>query len=354
MVDISKLTSEDVDGFAMGLFYPWIILSLLLGVVCFVLNGVTFSFYKRKSKETLSLMYAALSFCDMMAGISAILNGAALCMILTDLQRFKNKKKMLFSKSYFLCVSAFATSITSHVSVFYNTVLMVVRTINMIFPFYKTRNDILKLSFVIYAVIWVIITIAHVILSFGDENMQWLILIPVIGSQFIKKLFNLTESEDNLNKENLRKANYSIWICVPYVIPAVICMACFIVQAHKLLRKTEVSSDVNKRITITIFYLSGVFFICNTAMFVTCIVWIALPANQKNFLRLCMAAHFSNNILGFVNSAMNPIILILRGRDLQRFARRLLGSSVSENAGVGSVVLSRTITAETEITLRSV
>ena len=273
MVDISKLTSEDVDGFSMGLFYPWITLSFLLGAVCFVLNGVTFSFYKRKSKETLSLMYAALSLCDMMAGISAILNGAALCMILTDLQRFKNKKKMLFSKSYFLCVSAFATSITSHLSVFYNTVLMVVRTINMIFPFYKTRNDILKLSFVIYAALWVIITIAHVILSYKDEYMQWIILTPVIGSQFIKKLFNLPKGEVSL----LSTANYSLWICVPYFIPAVICMACFIVQAHKLLRKTEVSSDVNKRITITIFYLSGVFFICNTAMFVTCIVWIALP-----------------------------------------------------------------------------
>ena len=67
-----------------------------------------------------------------------------------------------------------------------------------------------------------------------------------------------------------------------------------------------------------------------------------------------MAGHFANNILGFVNSAMNPIILILRGRDLQRFARKLLGSSAAENVGVGTVVLSRKITAETEITLRSV
>ena len=116
----------------------------------------------------------------------------------------------------------------------------------------------------------------------------------MIGSQFIEKLFNLPKGEVNL----LSTANYSIWICVPYVIPAVICIACFIVQAHKLLRKTEVSSDVNKRITITIFYLSG--------------------------------------------------------RDLQRFARKLLGSSVAENVGVGSVVSSRKITAETEITLRSV
>ena len=227
---------------------------------------------------------------------------------------------------------------------------MVVRTINMIFLFYKTRNDILKLSFVIYAALWVIITIAHVILSYKDEYMQWIILTPVIGSQFIKKLFNLPKGKVSL----LSTANYSLWICVPYFIPAVICIACFIVQAHKLLRKTEVSSDVNKRITITIFYLSGVFFICNTAMFVTCIVWIALPEPEKSSLLLCMAGHFANNILGFVNSAMNPIILILRGRDLQRFARKLLGSSVAKNVGVGTVVLSRKITAETEITLRSV
>ena len=127
-------------------------------------------------------MYAALSLCDMMAGISAILNGAALCMILTDLQKVTNREEKLFSKSYFLCVSAFATSITSHLSVFYNTVLMVVRTINMILPFYKTRNDVLKLSFVIYAALWVIITIAHVILSYKDGYI-YTVAYPYTGDR---------------------------------------------------------------------------------------------------------------------------------------------------------------------------
>ena len=330
-----------MDGLAMGLFYPWIILSFLLGAVCFVLNGVTFSFYKRKGKETLSLMYAALSFCDMMAGISAILNGAALCMILRE----KNGEEMLFSKNYFLCVSAFATSITSHLSVFYNTVLMVVRTINMIFPFYKTRNDILKLSFVIYTAMWVIITVAHVIFKYKDGDIQEVIISPVIGYLVMDMLPIFTEDDSLM-----------ICICVPYVIPAVICMACFIVQAHKLLRKTEVSSDVNKRITITIFYLSGVFFFCNTAMCVTFIVYLYVKPedDSEEELLMFMVAHFANTILGFANSAMNPIILISRGRDLQRFTRKLFkGSSVSENANIGNVVLSRNIPAATETTLRS-
>ena len=313
---MKNVTEDHTYGFAMSLFYPWIILSFLLGVVCFVLNGVTFSFYKRKSKETLSLMYAALSLCDMMAGISAILNGAALCMILTDFQRVRNGEEKLFLKNNFLCVSAFATSMTSHLSVFYNAVLMVVRTINMIFPFYKTRNDILKLSFVIYAALWVIITIAHVIWRYKDGDIQRVIISPVIGYLVIDRLSFLTKANSLL-----------ICICVPYVIPAVICMACFIVQAHKLLRKTEASSNVNKRITITIFYLSGVFFVCNTAMCVTFIVY-AYVLSETGFLLIYMVAHFANTILGFVNSAMNPIILILRGRDLQRFTRRLLGQAI--------------------------
>ena len=218
------------------------------------------------------------------------------------------------------------------------------------FPFYKTRNDILKLSFVIYAAIWVIITVAHLIMiifSYVVKDIREVIISPMIGYLVMDMLPIFTEDDSLM-----------ICICVPYVIPAVICMACFIVQAHKLLRKTEVSSDVNKRITITIFYLSGVFFVCNTAMCVTFIVYLYVESeedskkdSEEELLFIFMVSHFSNTILGFANSAMNPIILILRGRDLQRFTRSLFkGSSVSENANVGNVVI---IPAATETTLRS-
>ena len=314
---------DDTDSFAVGLFYPCIALSFLLGAVCLVFNALTFSFYKRKSKETLSLMYSALSLCDMAAGVSAILSGVALWMILAEHNTNTPNWGNPYHR-YFNCVSAFVTSMTSHLSVFYNAVLMVVKTINIMLPFYQTRNGPLKLSFVIYGLLWVVITAAHVILNFHeeDENVM-LIMTPVVGSHVVKAIFNKDSIE-------LKAA---VTVFIPYVIPAVICVVCFIIQAYKLLSTSVGNRGLNRRITITILYLSGVYIICNTLFFATAIVYVIME--KKRILLIIIISHFTGNILPFINSAVNPLILIARGKDLQKFARRCLG--LPPNVGAASI-----------------
>ena len=149
-------SANSTDGFNTTFFYGsleyWlyvtaVILSFTLGGVCLFFNSLTFAFYAEKRQDTLSLMYTALSACDLFTGVSALLNGASLVLGESDIP---------FNKlSYLFKVSIFNTSITSHVSVFYNLVLVVVRTLNIILPFYKTRTNLLKLSFIIYPLLWV-------------------------------------------------------------------------------------------------------------------------------------------------------------------------------------------------------
>ena len=334
---MSNTTTSWSDAVAEALFYPWITLSFLIGTICLLFNSVTFSFYKNKRSDTISLLYTALSMCDMMAGVSAILNGAALVMVMNLSDNDEGFSFVLNS------ASAFATSITSHVSVFYNTVLMVVRTINMIFPFYKTKNNLLKASFVTYIVIWVIISAIDLSLYVNapvKTQIQELLYFPGMGSGIVRKLFkNQTWEEWQRITFEPSEEDYTLdvalCICVPYFIPALICMLCFIVQAKTLLKKGGSRNSVNRRITVTILYLTLTFLICNSAYFMFAIGAITTNIAEKNRHLVTMITHFAGAILIFLNSALNPIILIVRGKDLQRFAKKLLSMSGSEDGQEG-------------------
>jgi len=126
----------------------WAPLSIILGLICLVFNSITLIFYKNRRKKTLPLLYMGLSICDFIAGIAALLSGVTIITLTTGTQDL-----------IFLGVSTTVTAIVSHVSVFMNLTVVVVRTINMIWPFYTPKNNILKCSLILYAAIWVVFTI---------------------------------------------------------------------------------------------------------------------------------------------------------------------------------------------------
>ena len=163
---------------------------------------------------------------------------------------------------------------TSHVSVFYSTVIVVVRTINMLWPFYKTKNSVLKICFVMYALIWFVITILDIFYA-GTDPMKigGMVLLPMGGSQLILALMESDNKTLNSSTKSVYHDNTYFTLCgvlcivIPFVIPAILCTICFFLQVSVLLRKGGTHNAVNMRITITILYLTGVFFICNTAFF---------------------------------------------------------------------------------------
>ena len=166
-------------------------------------------------------------------GVSALLNGAALISILTDVFLI-----------HLVRFSAFFTSITSHTSVFYNTVVVVARTINMLFPFYKTRNDLLKICFGVYPLIWVAITIVDMWFTPTSKlDQNGLILIPLVGSRTLKLFF-----PGDLPRDHYYWTLTNVFgMGIPYMIPALITLACFTMQASVLLKKGAPNSANNTR-----------------------------------------------------------------------------------------------------------
>ena len=314
------------------LWYTSIVLSFLLGFMCLIFNSFTFTFYKKKKNETLSLMYTALSAVDWVAGISALLNGVTLVMGQFDV-----------TKDYFVYVSVFVTSISSHVSVFYSMVLVVVRTINIVAPFYKTRDGVLKLTFMLYPILWVVITIPDIVFraskSDDTENIKNIprqVFLPITGIGIIMKMINNTtpsdSSEERLNETSLMIAVFAVCNFVPYILPAIISVICFIIQAKCLLRNGGFNNKTNMRITVTIFYLTLVFFVCNSASCICMASYLIFSTNDMKLIKkdtFKLWAHFLMVILQFLNSALSPLILIARGREMRAFAcNSLVGKTV--------------------------
>ena len=132
----------------------------------------------------------------------------------------------------------------------------------------------------------------------------------------------LDEYEDS--NHHLRDSLYMIF-CMggAYLLPAMITLICFFIQASVLMNNIVTSSKVNIRITITILYLTTVFFICNICNIITWVLFekfqIGFEQNRTNVNIL--TAYVTGVVLPFVNSLMNPLILIMRGKELQNFVK---------------------------------
>lgn len=231
---------------------------------------------------------------------------------------------------YLIPLTTLLTSTTSHVSAFYNIVLVVTRSVKMLFPFYTLQNRPLKIAFVVYPVIWVVIVgfELHYFINHSSKSINWVLqnltFMPAVGG----RLISFVDGKGLLS--------YLI-LCygVPYAIPAIICVVCFFIQAGVLLRnrshqKVSSSSErVNFRITITILWLTTVFLICNT-IYLLFIILLIVPSlttwkDDGDFVTICFESYLASVVLPFINSALNPLILMMRGEELKVFVRSKVG-----------------------------
>ena len=112
-----------------------------------------------------------------------------------------------------------------------------------------------------------------------------------------------------------------IYIGIPYVCPTIIATFCSFLQIERLyFEKLARRSMISKRITTTILILTVAFFVCNTTFMVYYLVdyqnWkVGFETKEKPVVSYIFA-----NFPNFLNSLINPVILITRGRDIKRFA----------------------------------
>ena len=292
------------------------VIDLWLAVQMMVLNVIVIAYYQPEVKKIVPFMYILLSVTDSITGLAALLNGLMFLLL-------EHPGSYLIGPTYLIF------SITFRVSVFLNLIISIVRTINIIRPFYRIRRLRIGVAVALYS-------LASAAISVGllfDHEIEFNLQKP--KREYLEKLMYKPSGYQILSINGLPTIteefrNLTLFIAVPFVLPSIVTMICMSIQIRAVLKPSPTqcsNSDKQKEITKTIIMLTVLFFFCNTVYIFYPVLYYkryikpdglntetALGLTQVEQLRLqyCLGV-----LCPYINAAFNPAILIYRGKELR-------------------------------------
>ena len=291
---------------------------LLLGLQAIIANALVISFYFPSYKKVVPFMYLLMAACDSITGIGAILTAIMFFLLETDTYK---------AALHIVPVAYAIYSITFKVSVFLNLAIAIVRTINILLPFYRMRIIGIGVATATYSCGLLAFTLWQ--LASWDAHHISLLDTYVYSPGQYQVLYN----GDTEDKDQCR--NVALFISFPYLIPSCIVLVCMAVQIRTILKQRpdrNANTQTQRQITITIFMLTVLFFICNTAYVYYPIHYCLIAhgvikidyADKSRIRTVHMMSYLTGVMCPFINAALNPVILIMRGQALSGFLKRKL------------------------------
>ena len=288
---------------------------LLLGIQAILMNALVISFYCASYKKVVPFMYLLIATCDLATGIAAVLTAVI----------FFAMKNNLDTALYILPVAYTIFSVTFKISVYLNSVIAVVRTINILLPFYRIRIRWISIVTVIYTLSW---------LSFTVWKVQY---FRFDSSSDLYHLYSPGQVEvvrHDAPDEIVDCSNVLLFIGLIFVFPACVAVVCMVIQIRSILKQRTgrtANTDKQRQMTITIFALTVLFSFCN-AIFVAYPIQTCLDIHISDEIRfesdrmrkVKMLAHITGFLCPFINAAFNPVILVVRGEALSMYLKKML------------------------------
>ena len=301
----------------------------LLGVSIILTNSFLIGFYLKKYREIVPWMYIMIAACDTVTGFTAICHAGiatapkyGVAALIGNPEFWKRSPSSdLFLNSLYIILQT-----GTRTSLFYNTVLTVVRTLNIRQPFYQLKKKIMIVFIIFYPVLWFVLLIVdlNLLATSTDLNKVITFFDASSGTGFIIALFQIDDSYDDFLKYYVIVT--ILFMVVPLVLPAITALVCAVLQIYSLLKPSVISPATSKerRMTVTIIMLTVVCLVCNvpyTALmiyiYVTTIVTKELAFKIHLSQQLCIFYTLST-LLPFINAILSPMILVVRGASLRR------------------------------------
>ena len=308
------------------------ILGIILGIACVTLNSLVGAFFSTKTDQVMHLIYFCLACSDMVSGFVAIYQGAAV--ILTE-WLFPAARLHLYSIFYIVGQLPF------HVSAFINVLLTVARTTSIFLPLYSIRREYINLCIMIYTIFWAILIVAEWVIAHNVAKYlkdDWtsvvglLYVYPRPGGIVVDESFYQIDQDSYEELERVRRVLVILLtVFIPYALPSIICLISAVMQVRQIFinsstQTREKSQRRNRKMSITIILLTGVFFICNTAYLMAMIADMEIELDLSPLYKRGFVLLLASNHLLYLNSALTPLILILRGSSMREFVRRRFSS----------------------------
>lgn len=273
------------------------------------------------------MMYFIIATWDVLNGVAALLQAASLTYLMLKYD-FSKQGQGKLPGSALVEVSFFVSATTSHSSVFFHLLLVFLRTINIIKPFYYIKRRAVIWAVVVNPLCWMGFATFSIYLyeygvkraAIGDFVVRFFYytLIPNLGHSVFETY------ADDMEHHHLITA--FILVGIPFVLPTIICIVCVIVSNMALRSNAGKQSKVSQKITRTILMITVMFVVCNTTYFMV-MTAMHLSTWAKSFYstHICFVylVYVAGTMLTFVNSLLNPILLVIRGSSLRQYVESL-------------------------------
>ena len=291
---------------------------LLLGIQAILMNALVISFYCSSYKKVVPFMYLLMAACDTVTGIAAVLTG----LIFLTLKAETGKPDAVLR---IIPVAYTIFSVTFKVSVFLNLAIAIVRTINILLPFYRMRILGIAIAAVIYTLGWT---------GFTIWQLQKFHHAISLLNQYLYSPGQYQAVYHSGHNYGIQCRNVFLFVGLPYVFPSCVVVVCMAIQIRTILKQRPdrtTNTQTQRQITITIFALTVLFFFCNT-IYLVYPIHFCLDVNTADKIkfapdrakRVYMMAHVTGVLCPFLNAALNPVILVVRGQALSGFLKRKL------------------------------
>ena len=320
-----------------------IAVTIILCAGAVFLNLSIMTYYWPKIKNLIPFLYFILSSSDFVTGVCAGIHSIIFITIIALKNSGYNPIFWLIIPSYFLTV------VTFKVSAFVSMIFSVIRTINIVSPFSRVKRKPAIISIFVWLFIWLAVSSLEIGLivkqariakslspqtKIAETALIGYFYQPNKGKVFQNSLMDGAfgrggdRADNDLNKGSPDTAEECligiIYTASPVFLCASITLIATIIQVIFLLKSSgAVTSDPEgdmrskKKISVTIILIGALFIVCST--FTLYQPLCNCYEGQSSSFSYLPIAYVTGYISFFLNSALNPLILVLRVSQLRAY-----------------------------------
>ncbi|KAL5253173.1 hypothetical protein ACHWQZ_G013074 [Mnemiopsis leidyi] len=242
------------------------------------------------------MLYLFLTLSDLLVGVSAA--GVSYVLIRTQLRAGLENTFTGLSPSLFVKMYSFLYFVSCRASVFITCTMCITQTIQVRAVFYQPRYSAILASVLSYIVVWTIVALSYYTLNILVWKEAYLLSIPDIRHELLNKV---------------------LFHGVPFALPTLPVLICGVLTCSILIQSR--SFRKRNKSTITVVIITITFLIFNLAFLAHYYFheWIlgGEPHDETALRKDEIFFYTSHTLSHFVNSALNPIILIARNERFQ-------------------------------------
>ena len=346
--NVSHMNSNSSYILFKGVYFNLAPITLPLCIVVLVQNIVIFVDYFKERGKFVSSMFMGIALADVLKAQGQLVLTAISLLVFTGYVDIM----VLYNSLFFYMLTALPGV---NCSKLFNMVVSICLAINMADPFRRLNTTRVKRIVICICSIIVllhildtaIITYAHLKIYTDKSQYQytrlylWTMVLfdpPGLISilMFLCSIVDGSGAGELVCKTHadLRIAILITYTLAYYVLPSVVVLICMIIQIRYLrrsLRESETQPGTSRHVSITVFLVSTLFFVCHTSVFIGSAVWMSLhtdfvpdrsvETDDHTLLMIGMGFGFANFTLPLIYAVAYPIIIICRKPEFKVFEK---------------------------------